>query len=183
MRDYVYISLGGNRHGKVRTYVNNFLTMLIGGLWHGAAWKFIAWGGIHGVALITHKALRPSLDKIPNTPLVKLVSWFITFTFIIFTMAIFRTNTIADLEVMLTQVFTNFHLDYLPVFVDVRLTWCLFMVLLIISHFMPDGWWMRLGERFVRTPWIVKLLVFVVVVQLVLQFRSEDVAPFIYFQF
>lgn len=183
LRDYVYISLGGNRHGKVRTYVNNFLTMLIGGLWHGAAWKFIAWGGIHGVALITHKALRPSLDKIPNTPLVKLVSWFTTFTFIIFTMAIFRTNTIADLEVMLTQVFTNFHLDYLPVFVDVRLTWCLFMVLLIISHFMPDGWWMRLGERFVRTPWIVKLLVFVVVVQLVLQFRSEDVAPFIYFQF
>ena len=183
LRDYVYISLGGNRHGKVRTYVNNFLTMLIGGLWHGAAWKFIAWGGIHGVALITHKALRPSLDKIPNTRLVKLVSWFITFTFIIFTMAIFRTNTIADLEVMITQVFTNFHLDYLPVFVDVRLTWCLFMVLLIISHFMPDGWWMRLGERFVRTPWIVKLLVFVVVVQLVLQFRSEDVAPFIYFQF
>ncbi len=183
LRDYVYISMGGNRRGKLRTYVNNFLTMLIGGLWHGASWKFVAWGGIHGVALAIHKASKPMLDKIPDTRLVKLVSWFVTFLFVIFTKTIFRVNAIEDMGVMLTQLFTDFRLDYLPVFIDVRRTWCIFMLVLLVSHFMPDGWWMRLGQRFVRTPWIVKLLVFVVVVQLVLQFRSEDVAPFIYFQF
>ena len=183
LRDYLYIPLGGNRKGKVRTYLNNFTTMLIGGLWHGASWKFVAWGGFHGVALILHKASMPLLSRIPDTRIVKFVSWFITLCFVIFTMTIFRINVLGDLWVMLHNVFTNFHLDYLPVFVDVRLTWCIFMLILIISHAMPDGWWQRLGEHFVRWPWIVKLLIFVVVVQLVLQFRSEDVAPFIYFQF
>jgi len=55
LRDYLYISLGGNRKGKVRTYVNLMLTMLLGGLWHGAATKFIIWGGLHGLALAMHK--------------------------------------------------------------------------------------------------------------------------------
>ncbi len=183
LRDYLYIPLGGNRKGKVRTYLNNFITMLIGGLWHGASWKFVAWGGFHGVALITHKASQPLLKRIPDTRIVKFVSWVITICFVIFTMTIFRVNTLGDLWVILSNIFTNFHLDYLPVFVDVRLTWCIFMLVLIISHATPDGWWQRLGERFVRWPWIVKLLIFIVVVQLVLQFRSEDVAPFIYFQF
>lgn len=183
LRDYLYIPLGGNRKGKVRTYLNNFITMLIGGLWHGASWKYVAWGGFHGVALIAHKASQPLLKRIPDTRIVKFVSWVITICFIVFTMAIFRVNSLGDLWVMLGNLFTNFHLDYLPVFVDVRLTWCIFMLVLILSHAMPDGWWQRLGERFVRWPWIVKLAIFVVVVQLVLQFRSEDVAPFIYFQF
>ena len=183
LRDYLYIPLGGNRKGKVRMYLNNFITMLIGGLWHGASWKFVAWGGFHGVALIAHKASQPLLKRIPDTRIVKFVSWVITICFIVFTMAIFRVNSLGDLWVMLGNLFTNFHLDYLPVFVDVRLTWCIFMLVLILSHAMPDGWWQRLGERFAVMPWVVKLLVFVVVVQLVLQFRSEDVAPFIYFQF
>lgn len=183
LRDYLYIPLGGNRKGKVRTYLNNFITMLIGGLWHGASWKYVAWGGFHGVALIAHKASMPLLSRIPDTRIVKFVSWVITICFVVFTMAIFRVNSLGDLWVMLGNLFTNFHLDYLPVFVDVRLTWCIFMLVLILSHAMPDGWWQRLGERFVRWPWIVKLAIFVVVVQLVLQFRSEDVAPFIYFQF
>jgi D-alanyl-lipoteichoic acid acyltransferase DltB (MBOAT superfamily) len=183
LRDYLYIPLGGNRKGKVRTYLNNFITMVIGGLWHGASWKFVAWGGFHGVALIAHKMMQPLLCRVPDTRIVKIVSWLITISFVIFTMAIFRVNVLGDMWVMLHNIFTNFHLDYLPVFVDVRLTWCIFMLVLILSHAVPDGWWLRLGERFVRSPWVVKLLLFVVVVQLVLQFRSEDVAPFIYFQF
>jgi len=55
LRDYLYISLGGNRKGKIRTYINLAITMLLGGLWHGAALKFIIWGGLHGLALVLHK--------------------------------------------------------------------------------------------------------------------------------
>ena len=57
LRDYLYISLGGNRKGKIRTYVNLMLTMLLGGLWHGAAWTFVIWGGIHGLYLAVHKMI------------------------------------------------------------------------------------------------------------------------------
>jgi D-alanyl-lipoteichoic acid acyltransferase DltB (MBOAT superfamily) len=55
LRDYLYIALGGNRHGKVRTYLNLMLTMLLGGLWHGASWAFLVWGGLHGTFLILHR--------------------------------------------------------------------------------------------------------------------------------
>jgi alginate O-acetyltransferase complex protein AlgI len=59
LRDYLYIPLGGNRHGEVRTYVNLMLTMLIGGFWHGANWTFLVWGGWHGAMLCTHRLYRP----------------------------------------------------------------------------------------------------------------------------
>ncbi|MEK6706464.1 MAG: MBOAT family O-acyltransferase [Bdellovibrionota bacterium] len=58
LRDYLYISLGGNRLGKMRTYINLMITMLLGGLWHGASWRFVIWGGIHGAFLAIHKLLK-----------------------------------------------------------------------------------------------------------------------------
>ena len=64
LRDYLYISLGGNRRGESRTYVNLMLTMVIGGFWHGAAWNFIVWGAYHGLLLVVHRALRPTLDGV-----------------------------------------------------------------------------------------------------------------------
>ena len=135
------------------------------------------------MALVVHKSLKPLLDRIPNNVVVRFVSWALTFAFVVVTMSLFRVNEVGDLWLMLRNVATNFHLDYLPVFVDVRMAWCIFMAVLLISHFMPDEFWNRVGRLFVRTPWLLKLAIFVVVVQLVLQFRSEDVPPFIYFQF
>ena len=58
LRDYLYISMGGNRRGKLRTYVNLMITMLLGGLWHGASWRFVVWGGLHGVALALDRMLK-----------------------------------------------------------------------------------------------------------------------------
>ena len=63
LRDYLYISLGGNRRGVARTYANLLVTMLIGGLWHGASWTFVAWGGLHGLYLVGERALRPALSR------------------------------------------------------------------------------------------------------------------------
>ncbi|MDO5496404.1 MAG: MBOAT family protein [Alistipes sp.] len=183
LRDYVYIPLGGNRKGAIRTYVNNFLTMLIGGLWHGASWKFVFWGAMHGVGLAVHKLFKPLLKGIPDNWAVKTLSWILTMSCVAFLWIFFRADSWSDAWFITTNIFTNFHADYLPVFLQVRYVWCIFMALLIAAHAMPEGWWSRMGERFVRAPWIVKLLVFVVVVQLVLQFKSEEVTPFIYFQF
>ena len=81
LRDYLYISLGGNRHGDVRTYTNLFLTMAIGGLWHGASWSFLLWGVIHGTALAIarfwnqHKLWWPAALSYPATLLTVLFAW------------------------------------------------------------------------------------------------------------
>jgi hypothetical protein len=67
LRDYLYISLGGNRRGRLRRYMNLFLTMAIGGLWHGAAWTFVFWGSMHGVMLILNHGWRAVWTKPVNT--------------------------------------------------------------------------------------------------------------------
>lgn len=81
LRDYLYIPLGGNRKGTKRTYINLMITMLLGGLWHGASWNFVIWGGMHGVALAVHKLwsdYTSGWKRIKRTVLYKLFSWSLT---------------------------------------------------------------------------------------------------------
>ena len=68
LRDYLYIPLGGNRQGKIRRNVNLMTTMLLGGLWHGASWNFVVWGGLHGVFLVINHAYRKLLSSLKITP-------------------------------------------------------------------------------------------------------------------
>jgi len=91
LRDYLYIFLGGNRSGSVRTYINLFATFLIGGLWHGAGWMFVIWGALHGLAVVVHRAWRDLGFKMPM-----LVGWLITFNFVNFAWIFFRANDIAS---------------------------------------------------------------------------------------
>ena len=183
LRDYVYIPLGGNRRGTLRTYVNNFLTMLVGGLWHGAAWKFIIWGGMHGVGLIVHKVLRPWLVKIPDTWPVKAASWTLTMAYVSFLFIFFRAASFEDAWLIIRNIFGNFDIAYLAPFVRVRYVWLIFVAMIIAVHSLPTRWINAAGDWFVRAPFGAKLAVFIVAVQLVVQFMSEDVMPFIYFQF
>lgn len=183
LRDYVYIPLGGNRRGTLRTYVNNFLTMLVGGLWHGAAWKFVIWGGMHGVGLIVHKALRPWLVKIPDIWPVKAASWTLTMAYVSFLFIFFRAASFEDAWLIIRNIFGNFDIAYLAPFVRVRYVWLIFVAMIIAVHSLPTRWINAAGDWFVRAPFGAKLAVFIIAVQLVVQFMSEDVMPFIYFQF
>ncbi len=183
LRDYLYIPLGGNRKGTFRTYLNNFLTMLIGGLWHGAAWKFVFWGAMHGVGLAVHKASQPILSKIPNIWPVRALSWVVTMTVVSLLWVFFRAETWDDSWLIIKNIFTDFSLDYITPFVEVRYVWCIMMAVIIIAHALPHRWFDAMGQTFVRSPWILKLIIFIIVVQIVIQFMSEEVAPFIYFQF
>lgn len=183
LRDYVYIPLGGNRKGTLRTYVNNFLTMLIGGLWHGAAWKFVFWGAMHGVGLAVHKACSPVLKLIPNTYPVKVISWTVTMIFVSLLWVFFRAENWTDSWLIIKNIFTNFGCDHIAPFLETRYTWCIMMAVIILSHALPGKWYDSLSELFVQTRWWVKFVIFMIVVQLVVQFMSEEVAPFIYFQF
>jgi len=88
LRDYLYVSFGGNRKGKVRTYVNLLLTMLIGGLWHGASWNFVIWGGLQGVALILNRLWPKAI--LGGNFLGNAIGWGSTFLFVVLAWVPFR---------------------------------------------------------------------------------------------
>lgn len=183
LRDYLYIPLGGNRKGTIRTYVNNFLTMLIGGLWHGAAWKFVFWGAMHGVGLAVHKACKPLLSRVPDNRWTKAVAWSVTMLYVSLLWVFFRADSWTDSWLIIKNIFTNFSLDYVVPFVKVRYVWLIMMAVIIGAHCLPQRWHDRMLDLFIRSPWTVKLILFIIVVQLVIEFMTENVAPFIYFQF
>ena len=101
-RNYLYIPMGGNRKGKVRTYINNMFIFLVSGLWHGAANHFILWGGIHGVGVIVSRLISPVMKKVP-----KYIRWFVTFSFVNFAWVFFRADDTKMALDMLKQVFTG----------------------------------------------------------------------------
>lgn len=183
LRDYVYIPLGGNRRGTARTYLNNFATMLIGGLWHGAAWRFIFWGAMHGAGLAVHKASRRWLDRLPDNFAVRAASWFVTMTFVSLLWVFFRAQSWRDSAEIICSVGRGFTPAAIPAFVAARTLWTVLMAVIVTAHALPSRFWERAAEWFVRTPWVVKLLIFVITVQLVLELRTADVTPFIYFRF
>ncbi|MGN0219180.1 MAG: MBOAT family O-acyltransferase [Muribaculaceae bacterium] len=183
LRDYIYIPLGGNRKGTRRTYINNFATMLIGGLWHGAAWKFVFWGAMHGAGLAVHKASKPWLDRLGSSWPVKAFSWLLTMAVVALLWVFFRADSWTDSWLIIKNAFTDFSLDYALPFASARMLWLIMMLVIIVAHALPTNFWGKAAAAFVRSPWIVKLLIFIVVVQLVIELRGEDVAPFIYFQF
>ena len=183
LRDYLYIPLGGNRKGVLRTYVNNFLTMLIGGLWHGAAWKFVFWGAMHGVGLAIHKACKPLLIRIPDNSVTIFFSWLLTFLYVSFLWVFFRAKDFSDSILIIRNIFRDFHWWQFPQFFEARAVWCLMMLTLIVMHFVPQRWADTLQMKYAAAPWLVKLVVFILVVQLVVEFMLAEVQPFIYFQF
>ena len=183
LRDYLYIPLGGNRRGAARQYVNLMVTMLLGGLWHGAAWTFIAWGAGHGIALCLHKRCKPWLDRLPNGGFVGFLSWAVTFAWVIFLFIFFRADSFETAREMIIGIATRFDPAYFPEFAKVRYVWTLLFLAIFALHFVPTHIYDRLRSAFARSLWILKLAILVAVVQLVISFASADVQPFIYTQF
>lgn len=110
LRDYLYYPLGGNRKGKMRRYLNLMATMLLGGLWHGAGWTFIVWGGLHGLYLVINhgwQALRIKLGQHPERPLslpMRVISVMLTFLAVVAAWVVFRADNIGAAITMLTTM-------------------------------------------------------------------------------
>ena len=186
LRDYLYISMGGNRKGKFRTYVNLIITMLLGGLWHGASWNFIVWGGLHGVALAVHKAFRSMLghDKHYHSKgLKRFLAIVITFHFACFCWIFFRCADFNDSIVMIRQIFLSFHPELLMMVVDGYQEVFALMALGYLLHWCPDSWQRATCQMVTRMPLLGKAIVFIALAYLVIQIKSSEVQPFIYFQF
>jgi D-alanyl-lipoteichoic acid acyltransferase DltB (MBOAT superfamily) len=187
IRDYIYISMGGNRKGKVRTYVNLIVTMLIGGLWHGASLNFVAWGGMHGLALAAHKFLRTEVlhhDKHYYSHGLKRVgAMLLTFHFICFTFIFFRNTSFDKSMLMISQIFAHFHGSLLwGVLTGYKYVFLL-MGLGYLSHFASYLWRDRMVRLFSWGGFVLQWLALVVAIYLVIQVKSSTIQPFIYFQF
>ena len=120
LRDYLYIPLGGNRRGEARMYVNLMVTMLLGGLWHGARWTFVVWGGLHGLGLVAHKlwARYVPATSVSAGMIGRLVGWTLTYAFVCLTWVFFRAPTLSaamlTLQKMLGQAPGGIGWFYLP---------------------------------------------------------------------
>ena len=182
LRDYLYIPLGGNRNGVVRQYVNLFLTMLLGGLWHGASLTFVAWGALHGAALAVDKLFQ-KVFKPGDNALVKLLGWLITFHFVCFCWIFFRAGTFEVATQVIHQIIHNLRPDLLPaVLASFRPVFAL-VALGYVLHFIPDGLTFRLESVLAQRSVVTQALVLTVIIWLVIQVKSAEIQPFIYFQF
>lgn len=183
LRDYLYISLGGNRKGKIRTYINLMLTMLLGGLWHGANWRFVVWGALHGGALAVERALKPHTAGFSASTAGRVLGWIWTFHFVAFCWIFFRAATFDKAGAVLYQIGTDFsplHLwtvlsSYAAIFVLIAIGYLL--------HFTPKSWEARAHRVFGEAPLPAQALYLAAMIWLVLQVASAGVQPFIYFQF
>src|SRR5262249_38776219 len=105
LRDYLYIPLGGNRHGTLMTYRNLMLTMLLGGLWHGASWNFVIWGGYHGALLSLERRVRGKAAQIAAWPWLYPLKAALTFLLVLLGWVFFRARTFGDSAWVLRQMF------------------------------------------------------------------------------
>lgn len=178
----------------IKTCINQLLTMLIGGLWHGSSWSFVFWGAGHGVALCIDKILKKVL---PETKLVKTIQWIFTFIIVLFLWLFFRakditiqtetaTTLVSAFDVpflMLNRIFTDMDFSFFVHFWDARCLWVVLVVFGFTCHFLPENFTTKVQDIFVKSNILVKILVLLVVIQLVVQFQGSTVQPFIYFDF
>jgi len=183
LRDYLYISLGGNRGGKFKTYINLFLTMLLGGLWHGASWKFVLWGILHGLALAFERFFG-NLIKLPKNYFVKTIQILLTFHFVAFCWLFFRAKDFSTALQLISNI-GELTFDWKQWLVIIQGYQNVFILILIgfVWHFLPNRVIQFLQKVFGSLPLIGKAIVLAFVFWIVYATASAGPQPFIYFQF
>lgn len=186
LRDYLYISLGGNRKGRLRMYINLFLTMLLGGLWHGASWNFVAWGSLHGVALGCHKFFRQTVghDKHYHSRGWRRVgAVLLTFHLVCFCWLFFANSTFDASLTMLSKIFTDFQPGLIGAFLAGYPVVVALIAAGFVLHFLPSGWNDGAGRLVARLPLAAQVVLMLLMIYLVVQVRGSEVQPFIYLSF
>ncbi len=182
LRDYLYISLGGNRKGRARTYFNQFMTMLLGGLWHGAAFRFILWGALHGAALGIDKFIK-EFFKIPDNRFFKIAGVLLTFHFVCFCWIFFRADDMHAAGSMISQIAFHFTPSVFFDFITGYRNILLVLLMGYTLHFIPKNIELKAQNIITQMPLAAKVAVMVGMVVILIQVKSSSIQPFIYFQF
>jgi D-alanyl-lipoteichoic acid acyltransferase DltB (MBOAT superfamily)/lysophospholipase L1-like esterase len=184
LKDYLYIPLGGNRKGKFRTNVNLMLTMLLGGLWHGADLRFIIWGFLHGLGLVVDRLWHLIFRvQIPVSGMRRFISVFLTFQFVSFCWIFFRAPDLGSIRIMLWQIGQNFAPGSWMTVLPGYSTVFLLIIAGYIVHFLPERVRESYRGIFIKIPLVAKLAVIFVIAVALFGMRSTEVMPFIYFRF
>ncbi len=182
LRDYLYIPLGGNRKGTIRTGLNLLITMLLGGLWHGANIRFVIWGLMHGVGLLVNKFFIWVFDKL-KISFPKPLGWFITFHFIVLTWVVFRAHSLETIHVMGHRIINAFQLNLFMDIVQTQPYIFIYLFLGFAIHWLPERVKNRMRKLFYKTPIPIKILLSAFVLYLIHVLHQVDLQPFIYFRF
>ena len=168
----------------MRTYLNSFLAMIVAGLWHGASWMFVAWGVLHGIGLVVHKLCKNNgLDRIPDNTAVKAISWCLTFGYVTFAWIFFRSPDMATATTLMTNILQTTSLSDAYTFLMEYPLWLIVVLISLELHSIRGNDYSWLQDRFVHAPWLVKLGIFALVLQLAINFSQHSIQPFIYTQF
>lgn len=174
LRDYIYISLGGNRKGRVRTYMNLIATMLVGGLWHGASWNFVIWGGYHGALLAVERMVWGREER---TGLLRIPLSIVTFLLVCVGWVFFRAKTFAAALFVLEQMIskTPGHSLLTP--------WQWRLAILSLAIALAEEYQGMLTRLAVSPAWARTIVVVVALLAIELFSATEQTIPFVYFQF
>jgi D-alanyl-lipoteichoic acid acyltransferase DltB (MBOAT superfamily) len=185
LRDYLYIPLGGNKKGSLRTYANLLVTMLLGGLWHGANLRFVIWGGIHGISLATHKLWRGFFpkSKIESPWWKRGITAFITFHVVCLSWIFFRAENLTKAMDMLKQIGSRFGWQSAFQVVSAIIPIVSLIGVTLLLHWLPVKWKEIIRGTFIGLPLPAKLLLIIVIAFITFQFKSAELQPFIYFRF
>jgi D-alanyl-lipoteichoic acid acyltransferase DltB (MBOAT superfamily) len=182
LRDYLYIPLGGSRGGYWRTQLNLVITMLLGGLWHGASWTFVVWGGLHGAWLVLERVWDRMWGRRENDPPPawpgRILSTLVTFHVVCVLWVFFRSDSFSGATKVLEQVFVGG-----PGTANVPQPVLLVLAGGIASHFIPRDWRQRVDGLFVRAPAFAQAVVVLVCLYGLRALSGGEAQPFIYFQF
>jgi D-alanyl-lipoteichoic acid acyltransferase DltB (MBOAT superfamily) len=175
LRDYLYIPLGGSRKGNIRTYVNLMLTMLLGGLWHGAGWNWILWGAMQGGMMCGERAVGLS-ERPPASLPWRLVRWLITFHLVCASWILFRAKDLSGAAMIFKRIFTlasgDVPVDYRPL---------VYLAILLLADVLSlrTKWASLMNNR----PLLARWATYGAVALFVLTFQRASNPEFIYFQF
>ena len=185
LRDYLYIPLGGNRHGTFNTYRNLLLTMILGGLWHGASWTFVVWGTLHGCYLAFHKWLLGSKKAAMGQfhrggSIKKTLCAVATFHLVMLTWIFFRCATLAESWDYLIGILTlRGGLELIqPYFIATAGFYVLLVLAIDIPQYRKENHTVML-----EWPWPLRGVAYAVMLILIIILRPSHETPFIYFQF
>ena len=183
LRDYVYLPLGGNRRGPARTALNLMLTMLLGGLWHGASLSFVLWGGAHGLLLCLEKALAKPLARLRALPVGRVLLWLFTLHLVVALWIPFRVTDLGLAWSLVQRMALDFEVASIPAVVSARAPLLAMLglgaTLASLRHEQLEG----IARGFARSPLPLRAALALLVVQLTLELQSTELQPFLYFQF